>query len=181
MSEYILEVTALSQEEIDSFKASANPTFNIDVKNDSIFDAKESEENDNQRKEKDRPSECLTLLDVIEDDMFNEKSTNNIKNHLTSHSHQEPHQREELIPYANVPDSELSATELRKKHGLMNSNTVISNITESLLIKNFYTIKSPSSSNDQKSVHDATTNQSVEHKRLSTSKEAKISHERWLI
>jgi len=177
ISEYILEITALSQEEIDSYRASANPTFNIDVRNESNLEGKESKEANHQRKEGESPPEYLTLLDVIEDDIFNEKSTDEIESHAISLSFQESDKIEEAVPYADIPDSELSATELRKKHGMTNSNTAISNITESLLIKNFYTINSSSGLNDRSSLSEAITQQGVKHTRISNLNEVEMNNE----
>lgn len=133
--EWLLKFTALSEEEIAALKANTNPTIQVNME-DLRTDAVSKKDMDPQ----------ISLLDVIEDDMFVEEPTSSSEMNLSVN--RDSNQKEESFSYANIPDSELSATELRKKHRIAETDQTISKITESLLIKNFYTINSTNVHNE---------------------------------
>jgi len=85
----------------------------------------------------------MSLLDVIDGDMFSGGRAPDATGGgwAPGNSSVGPH------PFRDVPDSELSAAELRQKHGI-GSDTTNSQMAKSLLIKNFYTIEASSSMQD---------------------------------
>jgi len=78
------------------------------------------------------------ILDSIDNDMFSRKINEKAKVGTAV---------EHVRPFDQVPDSELSATELRQKHSI-EADDVASNLAKSLLIQNYYTVDTTAGSNN---------------------------------
>ena len=136
IDEWVLEFTALSDEEIESLKQSVIPTNQINTEN--LETSNTEVVNINAETYHTEPVSKWNLLDAIDDDIFMEKRK---PTEMYVPEDNQIMESKNILPFANVPDSELSATELRKKHGLLQLDKDISDMAESLLIKNFYVIK----------------------------------------
>jgi len=78
----------------------------------------------------------VTLLDELDNNIFSEELSFEPMVAPSAFTSKSKIDR----PFADIPDSELRATELRKKHGVIEMDDIATSFAKALLIKDFYTL-----------------------------------------